>query len=56
MSYLFTSEVFVRLYWSDPGMGSVFYVHLITREKQLLVAAEYSTQLYGITVFQVIIT
>jgi len=43
-----------RLYWSDPGMGSIAYIHLNTREKRVLVAAEYSAQLYGITVFQVL--
>jgi len=54
MRHLFTSEVFCyRLYWSNPGMGSIFYAHLTTREKRLLIGAEYSAQLYGITVFQV---
>jgi len=44
-----------RLYWSDPGSGSVSYVHLTTRAKRVLIAADYSSQLYGITVFQVLI-
>jgi len=43
-----------RLYWSDPGTGSISYAHLSTREKRVLVAAEYSAHLYGITVFQVL--
>lgn len=44
-----------RLYWSDPGVGSIAYIHLNTREKRVLVADEYSAQLYGLTVFQVFI-
>jgi len=54
MNNLFTIEIFCcRLYWSDPGMGSIFDIHLSTLEKRLFVAAKYSAQLYGITVFQV---
>ena len=43
-----------RLYWSDPGTGSVSYIHLSTRERRVLVPAEYSPKLYGVTVFQVL--
>jgi len=34
-------------------MGTISYVHLSTGEKRTMVAAEYSSKIYGITVFQV---